>query len=94
MNLSWTDPALVDLAGIDHWLSEHADPQVAIHQIEQIRTRARGLRDFPKIGQQVGAASRSVAVQKTPYIVVYRIHDDLIEILRVHHNRQDWRPSE
>ncbi|HSO46588.1 MAG TPA: type II toxin-antitoxin system RelE/ParE family toxin [Rhizobiaceae bacterium] len=94
MKLSWTAPALVDVANIDRWLSQEADPKVALKQIERIRGRARRLRDFPQIGQQIGAAWRSVPVQKTPYILVYRIRNDRVEILRVRHNRQAWQPPE
>ena len=36
---------------------------------------------------------RKFAVRGTPYILVYRIVSGAIEILRVRHNREDWRPE-
>ena len=63
-------------------------------QLERVRLRARRLRDFPTLGRQIGSHTRSVPVQKTPYILVYRLQDDLIEILRVQHKRQNWQPPE
>ena len=94
MKLSWTERALTDIASIDRWLTEHAAPEVAEDQVERIRIRARRLRDFPRIGQQLGATSRTVAVHKTPYVLIYRISNGEVEILRVQHNRQDWRRPE
>ena len=92
MRLSWTERALVDVANIDRWLSQQSDPSIAMGQLERVRLRARRLREFPTLGRQLGSETRSVPVQKTPYILVYRVQGDLIEILRVHHNRQDWQP--
>jgi plasmid stabilization system protein ParE len=93
VRLFWTEPSLADLASIDRWLSLHADPDIAVDQLQKIRARARRLRDFPASGEQVGTERRSVPVQRTPYILVYRVKGGEIEILRVHHYRQDWRPA-
>jgi plasmid stabilization system protein ParE len=34
--------------------------------------------------------TRELVISKYPYIVCYRVVVDIIEILYVHHSRQDW----
>ena len=94
MKLFWTARALRDIANIDQWLTQHASQQLAIDQLERVRQRARQLRNFPSLGPHVEGGTRPVRVAKTPYVLAYRINDDLIEILRIHHDRQNWRPPE
>ena len=94
MNLDWTERALIDLKAIDDWLTAHADGDLSAAFLERIRERARRLRDFPRTGQQLNESARSVRVGQTPYVLLYRIRGMRIEILRVHHNRQDWRLDE
>jgi plasmid stabilization system protein ParE len=50
------------------------------------------LKEFPDLGR---ASSRVIGWRELvfpplPYIVVYRIHQDVIEIGRVYHGAQDW----
>lgn len=37
-------------------------------------------------------ATREWPVTRAPYLIVYRISGELVEILRVWHTSQDWRP--
>jgi plasmid stabilization system protein ParE len=58
---------------------------LAIHQLSSAPNTGRpGLR----------AGTRECVVLKTPYIVVYRVRSDAIEILHVFHERQDWTHAE
>jgi len=94
VRLIWSTPATLDLVAIDRWLTTNAGPDTAESFLERVRQRARRLRDFPQIGVQVEANRRTVRVQRTPYLLVYIVRPQIVEILRVHHVRQDWRPPE
>jgi plasmid stabilization system protein ParE len=91
--LDWTAPALHDLDAINAWLSEEADPFTALRMLKAIRTRSAFLQDFPRGGPPMrDEDSRSLRVTGTPYSLLYRIlEDESVQILRVHHARQDWR---
>jgi plasmid stabilization system protein ParE len=34
--------------------------------------------------------TRELVIEKHPYIVAYRLNVDIVEILYIHHTRQDW----
>ena len=90
MRLIWSTPATLDLVSIDGWLAVNAGTEVAEMFLKRIRLRARRLRDFPQIGAPIDASQRSVRVPRTPYVIVYIVRPQIVEILRIHHNRQDW----
>lgn len=48
MKLEWAEQALADLASIDSWLTENADPVIAEETLERIRGDAHGLLRFPR----------------------------------------------
>lgn len=39
------------------------------------------------------AGTRELVVPRTPYLIVYRIEQKAVVILRVLHGAQDWPPS-
>ena len=90
MIFDWTDQALTDLASIDDWLNRNASPDVTQTQLDLIRIRARSLQDFPRRGAKFGEDWRVMGVAGTSYLLVYRVIDDGVQILRIRHNRDDW----
>ena len=50
-----------------------------------------GLRKFPNIGR-IGLAenTRELMFSRWPYIAVYEIIDDQVQVLRIRHAAQDW----
>ena len=89
--LDWTAPALADLREIDAWLSEHARPEIALVTLLHIRRRARFLEDFPHGGRPIAQNSRVLRVIDTPHVILYRLVDGVVQILRVQHEREDWK---
>lgn len=90
--LNWTVPARDDLRSVDAWLTEEASPQIAMRTLAEILERARFLLDFPHGGRPfLDRQFRILRVFNTPYIIIYRIKGDAIDILRVQHERQDWQ---
>ena len=93
--LIWTKPALADLYRINTYLEREARPEVALNTLSKIRHRANLLLDFPHAGPPVRDRSfRSLRVHGTPYIIGYRLGTGSLEILRVHHERENWRRPE
>jgi plasmid stabilization system protein ParE len=50
------------------------------------------LKDFPNIGRASRrmAGRRELAFAPLPYIVVYQVKPDAVEISRIFHGAQDW----
>ena len=87
----WTPPAEADLAAIDdYWWV--IDEEIADRMVGDIRSAAEFLRSVPEGGALVEQRdARKWRAGNTSYVLVYRLRDAAVEILRVHHDRQDWR---
>jgi toxin ParE1/3/4 len=86
----WTLPAANDLRAIDEWLSENAGPEPAIRTLAAIGNRAQFLTNFPHGGRPSPGGLRVLRVWETRYLILYRIAGEAVEILRIHHEREDW----
>jgi toxin ParE1/3/4 len=91
MRIRWTDPAATDLENIKNYLfrqySQFAEPTV-----RTIYQRVRSLKKAPYIGRPGHrAGTRELPLTPLPYVVVYSVHGEAIEILHIHHGAQDWR---
>jgi plasmid stabilization system protein ParE len=67
------------------------NPQAAARVVRRIKTCVEKLASFPnagRIGQVDG--TRELVVPGLPYIVVYRLNAESVEILRVFHSATDW----
>jgi addiction module RelE/StbE family toxin len=90
MEVVWTARALHDLASLRAYIAR-GRPVAAERQVERVIAAAARLADFPESGRPGRrAGTRELVVSRTPYLVPYRIRDDLIEVLRVLHGRQRW----
>jgi toxin ParE1/3/4 len=91
MNVEWSDLAIVDLEAIDdYWMaySEAAAEDVA----DKIERAAQFLTTMPKAGPALRREEvRKWRVGSTPYVLIYRVLAERIEVLRIHHGRQDWK---
>jgi plasmid stabilization system protein ParE len=87
----WARAALGDLVAIDAWLDEHVSPATALAMVTAIRRRADFLRDFPFGGRPHRRDTRVLRVLGTPYLIHYRLTTQRCEVLRVYHEREDWR---
>lgn len=89
MNLRWTNLALKDFEQAHDYIMQE-DPESAKRIAQRILHATRRLQQFPRMGR-VGAdeETRELVVQKTPYLLVYSITGDVIELLRVWHTSQD-----
>ena len=90
MRLDWTDLAREDLREINIWLAREVSPALAIRILAAIRHRSTILEDFPRSGRPHRDGARILRVYETPYLLRYRIIDEAVQILRVHHERENW----
>lgn len=90
MRLVWKAPALEDLIEIRGYIAED-NPAAALRVAKQLRESANKLIQNPYIGR-VGTLNetRELVVTKFPYILVYELKQESIEILRVIHTSRLW----
>ncbi|MEW5853631.1 MAG: type II toxin-antitoxin system RelE/ParE family toxin [Myxococcota bacterium] len=85
-----SDLAQQDIEDIHAYIAR--DNEVAADRIARRNFEATDqLEHFPEM-DRVGKASgtRELVVAGTPYVVVYRVRSDDIEIARVIHHARDW----
>jgi toxin ParE1/3/4 len=92
MKVVWTDEALEDLDAIADWLIVHY-PTVAPAVERRIRSVVAHIARWPKSSRR--SAKRpgvhAVPLGRYPYKIFYRVGDDSVEILHIHHAaRQPW----
>ncbi len=67
------------------------NPVAAARVIERLRTAIRRLAASPAIGRPGRIEdTRELIITGTPYIVPYRVQDDIVEIITVLHSAQRW----
>ncbi|WP_085678668.1 MULTISPECIES: type II toxin-antitoxin system RelE/ParE family toxin [unclassified Pseudomonas] len=89
MRLVWRKMALKDRFRIMERISQD-NPAAAILLDETFRDKARRATQTPalyKAGRYPG--TREIVVRPN-YVLVYRVMDDCIEIIRILHARQQW----
>ncbi len=93
MNVVWTRPAARDLELIGDYIARE-NPRAADRIVRRIRDRTRDLADYPLLGRTGRVENtRELVVPTTPFIVVYRVNDDSVEILAVFHGARRWPES-
>jgi toxin ParE1/3/4 len=91
MEVRWSLPAAEDLERICAWI-ERDNPEAARRVAKTIYDGCSRLKDFPYIGRASDRMSgrRELVFAPLPYIVVYRVKQDAVEISRIFHGAQDW----
>ena len=88
----WTRPAQRDLDEIDDHFADFA-PDHADTVSRMAVKSALQLIKFPYLGPPVGEDGvRKWSVKGTDFLLLYRVTTASIEILRVRHAREDWKP--
>ncbi|MFY9841948.1 MAG: type II toxin-antitoxin system RelE/ParE family toxin [Terriglobales bacterium] len=90
MRLRWTTPAAQDLYNIVlHIQQDNPDAAARVAQI--LYDGCGKLEGFPRRGRKGRIeGTRELIFAGLPYIVVYRIQDQDLAILRIYHGAQDW----
>jgi toxin ParE1/3/4 len=89
-SIHWAPKAANDLERIFRRI-EIDNPDAALRVVRTIHAAAATLETFPergRVSRRLGA--RELVFSPWPYILVYRIKGQTIEISRVWHAAQDW----
>jgi len=90
MEVRWSLPA-EDLEQICEWI-ERDNPEAARRVARTIYDECGRLKDFPNLGRTSRRMTgrRELTFAPLPYIVVYQVTPNAIEISRIFHGAQDW----
>ncbi|ACS78209.1 type II toxin-antitoxin system RelE/ParE family toxin [Maridesulfovibrio salexigens] len=94
MRVKWLRGALKDLDAEASYLATE-DVDLAQKTYSHIRDRGDLLGNFPQKGRPGRVpGTRELVLDRYPYIIPYRVKNDVVEILRVFHTRRklpkDW----
>jgi toxin ParE1/3/4 len=68
-------------------------PSAAVHVLRQLLSAARTLGEHPQLGRRGRLrGTRELVVAGTPYLLIYRVIDDALEVLTVFDGRRRWPP--
>jgi toxin ParE1/3/4 len=88
MRIRWTPPAVADMQSISDYLKEH-HPHYRQPTMRKLYETIRALKGAPYRGRPGRIeGTREILFQPMPYIAVYRIHEQSIEVWRIHHTSQ------
>jgi toxin ParE1/3/4 len=90
MQVVWAEPALRDLAAVRAYIAQGNVP-AAERQVQRVILAVVSLLQFPEVGRPGRrAGTRELVVNRTPFIVAYRLRGGEIQVLRILHGRQRW----
>lgn len=88
MKVKWLHGAMRDLDAQMRFIARD-DPEMARKIYAEIRKRGAELALFPESGRPGRlAGTRELVLGGYPYVIPYRVRDDIVEILRVFHTSQ------
>ena len=88
--VKWLRRALRNLESVHAYISQD-DPEAAVRVVNKIRTGVDKIKEFPFMGRTGRVdGTRELVIGNTPYIVIYRVSDDAIEILRILHSARKF----
>jgi len=89
VRILWTPAAADDLDQIAGYLKEH-HPDYAQSTVRELYETIRSLRDFPQRGRPGRVeGTRELVFAPLPYIAIYRLRNNAIEVLRIWHAATD-----
>ncbi|MHB8622973.1 MAG: type II toxin-antitoxin system RelE/ParE family toxin [Sulfuricaulis sp.] len=90
MELSWTPSALQDLHDAGEYVAQNNLPSAA--EIGQrVLEAVEYLGQHPALGRAGRVrGTRELVISGTPFIVVYRVQFDMVQVLRVMHHARKW----
>jgi plasmid stabilization system protein ParE len=91
MRIRWTTLAADDLTHICDYIEEHDGPNAARRVAIAIVDGRESLSRFPRRGR-LGrkAGTRELVFTALPYLAIYRVQAEIVEINRILHGAQKW----
>jgi addiction module RelE/StbE family toxin len=89
MRIRWTPAAAEDLRNISDYLKEN-HPVYRQPTLEKLYRKIRALKETPYIGRPGRIdGTRELLFRPMPYIAVYRVTEQTIEVWRVYHTSRN-----
>jgi toxin ParE1/3/4 len=89
MRIRWTPAAAADLQQINDYLKQH-HPHCRQLTMRKLYDTSRSLKDWPGRGRpESEEGTREIVFPPLPYVAVYRVKQQTVEVLRVYHGAQD-----
>jgi toxin ParE1/3/4 len=90
MEVRWSPEAAEDLERVVIRVRQD-NPQAARRIADTVYRRCTDLEQFPNRGRQGRAAgTRELVLAPLPFIVIYRVKAEAVEIVRIYHSAQNW----
>ena len=90
MKIRWSRLAAADLIGIIEFIQQDS-PDASLRVGREICKAVADLGKFPNLGRAGRVqGTRELPVPPLPFIVVYRLKDERVEIVRILHGAQRW----
>jgi toxin ParE1/3/4 len=90
VRIEWTETAEASVLAIADYISID-DPGAALVIHEEIHQQIARLADYPEMGRRGRCAgTHELVINRTPYVVAYRVERAAVVILRVLHAAQRW----
>ncbi|MBN2345808.1 MAG: type II toxin-antitoxin system RelE/ParE family toxin [Candidatus Aminicenantes bacterium] len=90
MNIRWLEKAVVDLEEAYEFIL-FDNPPAAAGEVDKVLRAVERLAENSAMGRPGRVPkTRELVVPGTPYIVIYRVKNDRLEILRVFHGARQW----
>jgi addiction module RelE/StbE family toxin len=87
--IRWTTEASGQFEAVVNYIQQD-NPGVARKVAQMVIDRIEQLATFPGTGRP-GEVKGTRELVVSPYVVVYRYTDEIVEILYIWHGAQDWR---
>lgn len=85
LRVKWLQQAVLDLEEIEIYIAENS-PEVAVNVVVKIIKAVSLLREQQGIGRTGRIPdTKELVVAGLPYIVPYRVKDEVVQVLRVYH---------
>ncbi len=92
LRLEWTPRARRARTDAIDYIAQD-NPTAALGQLDEIERQTDMLIEHPEIGRAGRVkGTRELVVGRTPFIVVYRIKGEVIQVLHLLHGAQQWPP--
>jgi toxin ParE1/3/4 len=89
MRIRWTPAAVTDLQQISDYLSQNS-PHYRVATMQRLYDGILALKRWPLRGRPgIESDTREMLFLPLPYIAVYRLKPETIEILRIYHTAQN-----
>ena len=89
MRIRWTPAAARDLEHVSEYLKDH-HPNYRRPTLRKLYAAIQSLKEWPhrgRVGLEEG--TRELLFPPLPYLAVYRVKEQTIEVLRIYHTGQD-----